>query len=171
LKAVPGVSGQIDKEREKMVAKLAHGLAIEGDNHKFTEIPDAGVAEAELLEVLRAFVQKERVGWSSGKVSGKVYNGTDEVTKLINTVYGLYSVSNSLHPDVFPSVRKFEAEIIRMTATMLHGDSSVVGATTAGGTESILMAVKTYREAGRARGIEVPEMFVQHSNNNVIFLC
>lgn len=29
---------------------------------------------------------------------------------------------------------------------------------TSGGTESILMACKCYRELGRARGIQVPEM-------------
>ena len=40
---------------------------------------------------------------------------------------------------------KFELECIAMTATMLNADSRACGSLTSGGTESILMAVKTYR--------------------------
>jgi len=45
--------------------------------------------------------------------------------------------------------RRFETEVIGMTASMLHGDSHVVGSMTSGGTESLLMAVKTYRDRAR----------------------
>ena len=56
--------------------------------------------------------------------------------------------------------RKFETEVVAMTANMLHGDSKVVGSLTSGGTESILMAVKTYRDRARALfpNIKKPEM-------------
>ena len=36
-----------------------------------------------------------------------------------------------------------------MTASMLHGGGHVVGSVTSGGTESILMAMKTYRDMAR----------------------
>ena len=36
-----------------------------------------------------------------------------------------------------------------MVGNMLHGGSGVVGTLTSGGTESILMAVKTYRDRAR----------------------
>ena len=36
-----------------------------------------------------------------------------------------------------------------MTASMLHGDANVVGNVTSGGTESILCAVKAYRDRAR----------------------
>ena len=45
--------------------------------------------------------------------------------------------------------RKFENEVVAMTANMLHGDGYVVGSVTSGGTESILMAMKTYRDMAR----------------------
>lgn len=35
--------------------------------------------------------------------------------------------SNPLHPDVFPGVRKMEAEVVRMCCTMFHGDASSCG--------------------------------------------
>ncbi len=50
-------------------------------------------------------------------------------------------------PGVFTSVRKFEAEIVAMVVSMLHGggDAGACGSLTSGGSESILMAVKAYR--------------------------
>ena len=47
-----------------------------------------------------------------------------------------------------------------MTASMLHGDVNVVGNITSGGTESILCAVKAYRDRARHLypGITQPEM-------------
>lgn len=56
---------------------------------------------------------------------------------------------NALNPLVFPSLRQFEVETVAMVANMLHGDSQCVGSITSGGTESILMAVKTYRDRAR----------------------
>ncbi|KAH3711626.1 hypothetical protein DPMN_071297 [Dreissena polymorpha] len=44
-----------------------------------------------------------------------------------------------------------ETEVVSMTAAMLNGDREVVGFLTSGGTESNLMAVKTFRDYGRAQ--------------------
>ena len=43
-----------------------------------------------------------------------------------------------------------ETEIVSMTTWMLHGDVKCAGSLTSGGTESILMAVKTYRDRALA---------------------
>ena len=56
---------------------------------------------------------------------------------------------NALNPLVFPSLRQFEVETVAMVADMLHGNHGCVGSITSGGTESILMAVKTYRDRAR----------------------
>ena len=54
-----------------------------------------------------------------------------------------------------------EAEVVRMVAEMYCGDEHVVGCITSGGTESIVMAVKAYRDWARdSRGIRRPEMVV-----------
>ena len=42
--------------------------------------------------------------------------------------------------------RKFENEVVSMTASMMNGDADTVGSMTSGGTESILMAMKAYRD-------------------------
>jgi sphinganine-1-phosphate aldolase len=53
-----------------------------------------------------------------------------------------------------------EAEIVSM-CLRLYNNPNGAGTTTSGGTESIIMAVKTYRDWARAiKGITEPEMSV-----------
>jgi len=68
-------------------------------------------------------------------------------------------VSNPLHPDVFPAVRKMEAEIVAMVLKLYNAPDTGAGVVTSGGTESIIMALKTYRDwARKTKGIKEPEM-------------
>ncbi|GJE92746.1 PLP-dependent transferase [Phanerochaete sordida] len=98
--------------------------------------------------------------WKHGKISGAVYHGGDDLTKVIVAAFERYCVSNPLHPDVFPAVRKMEAEIVAMCLRMYNNPTGA-GVTTSGGTESIIMSVKTHRDWARAtKGITEPEMIV-----------
>jgi len=90
-----------------------------------------------------------------------ITDGGDELSKIIVAAYARYCVSNPLHPDVFPAIRKMEAEIVAMCLKMYRGPEGSAGAMTSGGTESIIMAMKTHRDWARAtKGITEPEMFV-----------
>jgi glutamate/tyrosine decarboxylase-like PLP-dependent enzyme len=88
--------------------------------------------------------------WQEGKTWSLVYHAGDEVTDLLKEAYGLFFSENGLNPMAFPSLRRFEAEVVAMTAALLGGDDETVGNMTSGGTESILMAVKTARDWARA---------------------
>jgi len=72
----------------------------------------------------------------------------------------LFFSENALNPTVFPSLRRMETEVVAMTAALLGGDEHTVGNMTSGGTESLLMAVLTAREWGRAHkpDVQAPEM-------------
>jgi sphinganine-1-phosphate aldolase len=79
--------------------------------------------------------------------------------KVLVAAFQRYCVSNPLHPDVFPAIRKMEAEIVAICLRMYNNPTGA-GATTSGGTESILMSVKTHRDWARAvKGICEPEMY------------
>lgn len=52
-----------------------------------------------------------------------------------------------------------ESEIIQMVLKMYNAPEEACGNVTSGGTESLLMAVKTYRDmAKELRGVTEPEM-------------
>ena len=97
--------------------------------------------------------------------AGAVYQGDPEHVAFLSEAYTLHSQSNPLHLDVWPSAAKFEAEIVAMTARMLGADGAapdeVVGTVTSGGTESIMLAMKAYRDRAQQRdGIAAPAMVV-----------
>jgi sphinganine-1-phosphate aldolase len=70
-----------------------------------------------------------------------------------------YYLSNPLHPEIFPAVRKMEAEVVAMVLKLFHAPEAAVGTVTSGGTESIILAVKAYRDWARTvKGIREPEM-------------
>ena len=130
----------------------------------FPSIPEKGVNRDHILEMLSQLIGPEDGVWKAGHVSGAVYNGQNEHVEFTNRAYSIASQNNPLHPDVWPSSLKFESEIVSMVRGMMHGDSQVRGSVTSGGTESILLAIKTYRDFARDRkGIKEPELILPAS--------
>lgn len=72
-------------------------------------------------------------------------------------IYYKTSYTNPLHPEIFPGISKMEAEVIRIVINLFNGDKNCCGCLTSGGTESILMAMKAYRDYGKnVKGIKKP---------------
>lgn len=163
LKAIPAVNQRIEKEYGEMMTDLESSVKPYTDKFaSFTRIPETGRDRAEILSEMEAMRAHEEVAWKDGFVSGAVYHGDTEHIDFLNRVYAINSQSNPLHADVWPSVTKFEAEIVAMTASMLGGaGQEICGTISSGGTESILLAMKTYRDWAREqKGITKPEMVV-----------
>lgn len=115
----------------------------------------------EVVEAMRRHKAHD-ARWREGKTWSLVFHAGDEVTDLLREAYGLFFSENGLNPMAFPSLKKFEAEVVAMTADLLGGDDLTVGNMTSGGTESILMAVKTARDWARSQkpAITSPEMIL-----------
>ena len=128
-------------------------------------MPEEGVARETILDELRQMSTEEDSKGDSGRVSGSIYSGDHDHYAFLTEAYGYYAHSNVLQRDMYPSATKMEAEIIAMTADMLHGDVSpegdVGGLVTSGGTESLVTAMLTYREWGRnVKGIDRPQIIM-----------
>ena len=68
--------------------------------------------------------------------------GGDDLSKVIAATFERYAVSNPLHPDVFPSIPKMEAEIVAMCLRM-YDNPGVAGTMTSSGAGSIVMDIKS----------------------------
>jgi glutamate/tyrosine decarboxylase-like PLP-dependent enzyme len=129
-----------------------------GEHRVFRRLPTEGVSRPEILADVAALAAAEEADWRAGHASGAVYHGDADHVDFLNEVYALHSQSNPLHIDLWPSGTKFEAEIVSMTAAMLGAQATgddIVGNVTSGGTESIIMAMKAYRDRA---GFRRPEM-------------
>ncbi len=112
-------------------------------------IPRKGLENDDVLDRLSSF-RADDTDWRAGRTWSLVYHAGDEHSDLLKKAHALYFSENGLNPMAFRSLRRMEAEIIRMTATMLNAGKEAVGTLTSGGTESLLLAVKTYRDRARA---------------------
>lgn len=131
------------------------------------QIPQKGLDKDSIIDILKGFDRLEEKKWKEGYVSGAVYNLDQEHIDFQNQAYSIHSQSNPLHFDIWPSTTKFEAEIVSMTANMMNADKvedEIVGVVSSGGTESILLAMKAYRDwAKDTKGITEPEMICSDS--------
>jgi sphinganine-1-phosphate aldolase len=88
--------------------------------------------------------------FAGGKVFGLVFHAGHDVEEVARKAHDRFVWHNALNPDVFPSLRRMTSEIVASMAWLLSGGAvgaggvePPVGFLTSGGTESILMAVKT----------------------------
>lgn len=122
-------------------------------------IPQIGLSKQEILATLQAFKARD-MDWKAGRVWCYVYNPGEDPAEVTREAYLSYLTENGLDPSVFPSMLKLETDVVRMVINLLRGDSNAVGHLTTGGTESIMLAVKTARDKARAERphITQPEM-------------
>jgi len=135
-------------------------------------LPAKGRGQDEIFNELSIMAEEENAKWQTGQVSGTFYHAGDAHRAFLNKVFALFSHENTIQFDLCPSMFKMESEIISMTAKMLNGDAVkdhnpddlVCGTVTSGGTESIMMAMKAYRDwARKEKGIREPEIIMPHT--------
>lgn len=170
---------RIEALYDDMLGDVGEGMRpYRGETTTYAALPAEGVPRDQVLETVRSLSTRERAAWESGHVSGAVYHGDPGHIDFLNKVYAETSQANPLHADLWPSATKYEAEIVAMTAAMFNApqcarsgeagsrdgspakpESRVVGTVTSGGTESLILAMRTYRDRARAeRGITRPEV-------------
>lgn len=122
-------------------------------------LPAQGVARDAVVARMQA-LRDHDVRWRDGRVWSLVFPAGADVEEVASTAYTMFFGENGLNPTAFPSLRTFETEVVAMTAALLGGDAQVAGNMTSGGTESILLAVKTARDWARAERphIKQPEI-------------
>jgi len=143
-----------------------------GRFESYEVIPEKGRAKKDILNELTTMSTEENAKWKTGQVSGTFYHAGDDHRAFLNETFSYFSHVNTIQFDLCPSMFKMESEIISMTANMLHADAvqnhhpedRVCGTLTSGGSESIMMAMKVYRDwARKEKNIREPEIIMPHT--------
>jgi glutamate/tyrosine decarboxylase-like PLP-dependent enzyme len=122
------------------------------------KLPSRGREPDALFATMRER-KKEDADWRGARTWSLVYPAGKDVEEVVEQANLLYLHENALNPMRFPSLRTMEREVVSMTAGLLNAPEGAGGCMTSGGTESILMAVKTARERARAeRGVSEPQL-------------
>ncbi len=117
-------------------------------------------------EVLRqvAEIGAKDLNWKQGRAFSLAYYAGADVQEVADQALAMYASTNGLNADAFPSLKKFQSEVVQMVSAWVHGGDQAAGFMTSGGTESILLAVKGARERGRQeKGITTPNVVLPTS--------
>jgi len=123
-------------------------------------LPESGRDPEDILAELRSFGAQDP-DYKHSRVWSLVYYLDQAHEDFLGKAYQTYASANGLNPLAFKSLKKLEDDIISFTAGLLHAPDTACGVVTSGGTESCLLAVKTYRDRAKAlRGVSAPEMII-----------
>ena len=155
---------KVNEEIQKTKKTIEKELIRNNDQiADFTQLPSNGISMDIILNELDKLEKAiPHSDWEDGKVSGAVYHGGQDLIHLQTLAFEKFCVSNQLHPDVFPGLRKMESEVVSMILKMFNApEDTGCGTTTSGGTESLLLACLSAKMYGeRFHGIKEPEMVV-----------
>jgi sphinganine-1-phosphate aldolase len=128
------------------------------------ELPKQGIAW-ERLDTMLDEARAHDVDWRGGRIGVYIHYAGDDVLEVAKKAYLKYFSENGLGPKAFPSLARFENEVVGMAANLLGGGKDAAGAMTTGGTESIFLAVKTARDWARKHRpfMRHPEIVVPYS--------
>ncbi|KAK5116071.1 hypothetical protein LTR85_009353 [Meristemomyces frigidus] len=159
---LPLVQSKVRADVDKAITELEAKLVPSGPGvTSYTSLPATGWTPEQVRAELEKLSDMKHTRWEDGRVSGAVYHGGAELADLQSEAFKRFGVSNPIHPDVFPGVRKMEAEVVAMTLGLFNAPEIGAGVTTSGGTESIIMAVLAARQkAYHERGVREPEMIL-----------
>lgn len=162
---LPFVQAKVQADVKKAITDLENKLVPSGPGViNYKALPAQGWTPEQVRAELEKLGEMKHTRWEDGRVSGAVYHGGDELAELQSDAFKRFGVSNPIHPDVFPGVRKMEAEVVAMTLGLFHSPDTGAGVTTSGGTESILMACLAARQkAYFERGVTEPEMILPNT--------
>jgi glutamate/tyrosine decarboxylase-like PLP-dependent enzyme len=118
-------------------------------------LPLAGIDRHTVLDSLRALQAADRAAISGVKFGRRFYAGPD-VLDLASEAYGLFAHTGRASPypglPISPSMEIMQRDIVRASIALMHGGSRAEAVITSGGTESVILAVKSCLTRARALG-------------------
>lgn len=109
------VRGQIDSQVKEASDKMEKSMITLGPGiNKYSKLPVAGWTAEQVKKEMHQLSEMKHTKWEDGRVSGAVYHGGQDLLDVQIDAFGTFMVANPIHPDVFPGVRKMEAEVVAM---------------------------------------------------------
>lgn len=160
IKMLPPVKAKLEADMEQTMVGMRKTFSKDLTDPR-TTLPKTGMAKQDLADLMATRKELDTKYWIDGKITGGIYHGQQEHYAFLGEIYAKWGFCNPLHPGIHPALRQMDSEVVQMVVNMYNGGNDACGCFTTGGTESILMAMKTYRDWGLAvKGITEPNIVV-----------
>ena len=97
-------------------------------------------------------IRTNDVRWRDGRCFTLAYSAGSDVLALAEESYRRFSGENALNTGAFPSLRVMQQEVVDIVSGWAHGDETTAGFMTSGGTESLVLAVRSARKRAEREG-------------------
>jgi len=104
-----------------------------------------------------AQLSEDDLSAKDGNAFAFIYDAGDEVNQLARKAFAAGMTGNGLDPTVYPSARRLENDLVAATLGHLRAPEEAVGTVTSGGTESVILSVKTARDYARKTRSHITE--------------
>ncbi len=104
--------------------------------------------------------------WRDAHNFKPAYFGGEDVLEVANGALNMYLAENAIFSrTAYPSLGQYESDVVDMMLSLLNAPKGAGGSVSSGGTESIIMSVKTAREWAReTRPVAgTPELIIPHT--------
>lgn len=130
-----------------------------------TAFPEQGIPTEQIFAALEE--GRSRDLKSDGRAFAFVYDAGEETRAVARKAFAACMGINGLDPTVYPSARHIENNVVNACLEMLNAPEGAVGTATAGGTESVMLAVKTARDYARKTRPEItqPKMLLPETGH------
>ena len=163
LRIIPRIQKEIQKNVDKTTIEVEESLNKYDYFCERSYFVEKGSMPKNIISKMKDMLSVENRIVNKNQVSGTIYSFDVDHNRLLEQVYPLFNKTNPLHPDVFLTIRKMETDIICNCKILTKGFTDARGNITTGGTESILLAMRAYRELAKdKKGVTSPEMIVLH---------
>ena len=134
------------------------------------KIPSKGTSREEIIGTMHAYRDADADA-SRARLFSLVYATRPDVLDVAKEAFTSFFSENALNPMAFPSLRRMETEVIAMTLGLLNAPEDAAGAMTSGGSESLLLALKTARDWARAERPQItsPEVLLPTTAHPALF--
>ncbi|MBX3197679.1 MAG: aspartate aminotransferase family protein [Labilithrix sp.] len=134
------------------------------------KIPQQGTPRDEITKAMRAYRDTDADA-ARARLFSLVYATRPDVLEVAKEAFTSFFSENALNPMAFPSLRRMETEAIAMTLDLLNAPEGAAGSMTSGGSESLLLAMKTARDWARVERPKVtrPEVLLPVTAHPALF--
>ena len=124
---------------------------------------EKGKNSAQVFSLLQQKIVSKKSFLPEKTFSG--YFASPEIEDLLKETNKMFFWANALSPMSFPSLKKYESEVVAFLIDLMQGDETVVGNMTTGSDENILMALKVARDYCRETKphIKNPEIIISRT--------
>ena len=136
------------------------------ENMPNSQLPPHGCNWEKVKAEMEAAQEDDSPWYNERMFIGGSYFGGEDVVEVANEAYQMYINYNALYATkIFPSLVRYESDIVGVLLEMMNAPMGASGSITTGGTESLIMAVKTAHAWAHDYRLEAiaPEIVVPHA--------